>query len=201
MTLTRALEPLLEHEFLSKDPVDGRYRIGTRFSALMRAAADNATLEERVEPILERLARDTGHSAAYFHWDGEWGYVRAKAEVAESFHYAAIGHRRHPASHTFLRPIFAQLKARECQRLGATLDRATRDAIRQNGFDEQTEHLRFAIYRIAAPVFAGERGAILGSLGITSLILRFSPSERTGLVEQVVQAAREATRRFNHLPS
>jgi len=201
MTLTRALEPLLEHTFLAKDPRDGRYRIGARFTALMRAAADNTSLEERVEPILRRLAEETGHSTAYFHWDGEWGYVRAKVEVAESFHYAALGHRKHPATHTFLRPIFAHLKARECQRIGAGLDHKTRDRIRQSGFDEQTEHLRFAIYRITAPVFAGEGGPITGALGITSLILRFTSRERTALIEQVVRAAKETTLKFTHLPS
>lgn len=200
VTVTRTLQPLLATGFAEKGVPDGRYRVGRRMRALLRSANDIASLEERVEPVLQRLAEGTGHSAAYFHWDGDWAYVRARAEVAESFHYAAIGHRKHPASHTFLRAIFAQLNAAERRRIGAELSGEDRKGILRRGYDLQTEWLRFAIFRITAPVFYGEGGAVAGSLGITSLVLEFSRAERASLAHAVVSAAHEASRQFATLP-
>lgn len=198
--LTRALEPLMAHLFVDKDPVSGRYLPGERLMAMARSVSGQSTLEERFEPIVRRLADETGHSAAYFHWDAHWAYVRIKAEVAESFHYAAIGHRSHPITHTFLRPILAYLPLKRLEQMNHDFPISERERIRKEGFDSQQERLRSQIYRITAPVFAGVNGPVIGALGITSLQITFSSREKAQLIEQVKATAAAVTTRAANLP-
>jgi len=187
-TVTRVLEPLLEHRYVEKR--DGRYRAGASLGSLARAVTGAASLEERLEPVVRELSVRTGHSAAYFHWDGEWAYVRIACEVGESFHYAAVGTRSHPATHTFLRPILANLPRRALRGNARGVTEEVREEIRRTGIDRQEELLRGRIYRITAPVFYGDGGKIAGSLGITSLLVRFPAAERRRIEESVREAAR-----------
>lgn len=194
--LTRALEPLLKLDFVAKDPSSGLYLPGGRFSLMLRAATDSLSLEERVRPMLEQLASQTTHSAAYFHWDGEWAYLREKLEQAESYHYAPVGHRKHPMSHTFLRPIFAHLPDADLERCGISLPTAIRQQIRRDGFYVQEETVRTRVLRVTAPVFFRPEGPVAGALGITSLELDLSPSALAEITAAVKEAAQSATRRF-----
>lgn len=200
-TLTRALEPLLAHGFLEKARASGRYQRGERLSMMLRAAHGLISLEERAQPLLQELARQTGHSVAYFHWDGAWAYVRVKCEVAESFHYAVLGHRNHQATHTFLRPILAYLPKEVVSDLGVQLPAKVRDSILKDGYDAQVEQLRGKIYRITAPVFAGVEGPITGALGMTSLELDFHPEEHQRLVNHVITCAARVSEQFSYLPT
>jgi len=191
VTVTRTLEPLLEYGFVVKE--DSFYVPGPRFEALIRSAAGSRTLEDRLQPLLRSLAELSGHSAAFFHWDGEWAYVRLKVEIGESFHYASIGHRRHPATHTFLRPILAHLPKRLQRKLGVKIDSEVSASIVQRGVDEQVEYLHGRIYRLTAPVFYGRDGLVAGSIGITSLVIGLRAAEKRRLTQLVKSAAEDAT--------
>ncbi len=199
MTLSRILNTLLENDDLIKAD-SGLYHIGPRFQKAARAANNMERLEDILEPIIQRLAQKTDESSAYFHWDGDWIYIRVKTEMPERFHYTGIGFRNHPLGHTFFRPIQAHLDPKTLKKLKNDSDVGELlDTIRQQGYFTQEEEYRTPIFRVTAPVFYGEHHKIAGCLGITSLISDLEHSEIQQYIDCVCESAAEANALLAHM--
>ena len=191
-TLSRILTALQVDGDLIKDAESGLYQCGPRFLSAAQHAAGTLSLEAIIEPIVKRVALRTGHSAAYFHWDGDWMFVCAKYEIPENFHYSQIGFRHHPVGHTFFRPIQAYLKKRQLQTIGVEGADEILERIRQDAYYQQVEELRCPILRITAPIFAGSEHRISGAIGITSLDVKLRKKELDAIIEAVTRGADEA---------
>jgi len=194
MTLSRILGPLLEAGDLVKDPHSGHYRCGPRFLRAARAALGQVQLEDILEPIVEQLAQRSACSAAYFHWDGDWIYIRSKCELPENFHYTNIGARNHPVSHTFFRAIQSVLPREALEAIGVRDPELPE--IRERGYCAQREDYRIPIYRVTAPVVYGPRRAVAGAIGVTALVPDLRESEHEALVTAVLDCADQAKQRL-----
>lgn len=186
-TLTRILKPLLAGDDLKR--MDGLYYSGPCFINAARQATQQQNLDEIAQPIVQCLADLTQESAAYFHWDQEWMYLRLKHEVAENFHYTTIGSRQHPAEHTFFRSILAHVNKKEHRRLGIEYQEHIYSHIIENGYYTQKEKYRCPIFRITAPIYCS--GKICGAIGITSLIPDLKTQERSTLIKHVRTCAEQ----------
>ena len=191
-TLSRILSTLIADQDLIKDTETGLYECGPRFLQAAQHAAGTLSLEAIVEPIVKRLALRCGHSAAYFHWDGDSIYVGAKYEIPENFHYSQIGFRHHPIGHTFFRPVQAYLPKRRLKELQVVGADEILSGIREHGYYQQVEELRCPILRITAPIFVSQQQHICGAIGITSLDVKPKKKELHALIEAVLLGAQEA---------
>lgn len=192
MTLSRILNTLLEQGDLSKDLETGLYLCGPRFLRAARAAVGQVQLEDVLQPIVEGLARRSGCSAAYFHWDRDCIYIRLKCELPENFHYTNIGGRHHPLGHTFYRSIQSALSAKQLDGIGVRGVDALLAEIREQGYFTQHEDYRIPIYRVTAPVFYGGNHQLAGAIGITALVPDLKESEKDALIAAVCDSAQQA---------
>ncbi|MCX7935912.1 MAG: helix-turn-helix domain-containing protein, partial [Planctomycetota bacterium] len=92
-SLSRLLKVMRDEGLVARDDKTGIYTLGQNFLALARTAIGNRSPAEIVSPILERLAQETGESAAWFELNGDQPFLAAKSEVADGFHYIAVGQR------------------------------------------------------------------------------------------------------------
>lgn len=199
-TLSRLLRALQTAELLRKDTAG--YRMGPRLERTARRLAGNLDPATLLEPVLVDLAQATSESAAFYTWQGGVVTLRAKREVPESVHYMPVGQQvGELTQHGFAQVIVAALlehERRACWRRCPIRQRplaeflARTAVIRRDGVViERGEH-RPGVQRIAAVVRAGRDGAILGSLGVSTLS-RAAPRLQA-LATEVVQAAATATR-------
>ncbi len=193
-TLSRILEPLVQAEYLLKSPETGAYTAGPKVLLMARFALGQASLEERLQPLVAELAQQSSASAAYFHWDGKGMELKVKHEIAENFHYATLGHRQHYLEHTFYRAIQSHLSTQQLSSMGVSQDQGLLlQSIRAEKVYMQEEQLSFPIIRITSPVNYGLSGPIAGSIGITSLNTHLSAGEKKQLCDLVQSYGDKAT--------
>ena len=191
-TLTRLLKPLLETRYLEKGE-GGRYFAGEQLKSLGRIVCQRANLDDLLVPLVKELAVRSGCSAAFFIWDGQWPAVRIKHELSDNFHYAKIGYRIHPNTHTFVQSIFAHLSLEDLNSVGGEISKSLKQKTAAAGYNSQQETTSFAFFRVTAPVFAGVPARVIGRLGITSLNPEPDPKYRQFLATCVKGVAEAAT--------
>lgn len=197
-TVSRLLKVLISEEWLRKSD-EGRYRPGPRLIDTAFGAVGGRNRAALVQPIVERLAQETGQSAAYVELTEAGLLFRAKREMPESFHYINLGSvNAAVTNHGFglvalayapdsLREKF--IPAEDATPEAATLRQAL-EAVRQAGFGSyQDKGLRLAV-----PVRAETHGELLGVIGITLWPRELSPDENANLLDQVRNAAECAAR-------
>ena len=122
-TLSRLLKTL-QDEGLVENASGGGYRLAERSKRLGRYITDNLSLVERVDPILLRLARHTGESAAFFEFQDTAVMLLAKVEMPERFHYSPVGSTNvHFDRHGFSKLLFAHLAKKDQKRIWSLRER------------------------------------------------------------------------------
>src|SRR5206468_8147913 len=91
------LATLAQREFVRRDPITRRYRLGPALAALGRAAADCQDLATQARPYLLRLRRLSGETAALHVRDGPGTLVLASEESRQQLKVAAPPGHRLPA--------------------------------------------------------------------------------------------------------
>ena len=200
-TLSRILGVLVAEGLVIKREDARLYRIGPRAEALGQLMFGTASRPRLIQPILDALARETGHSAAYFEFDHNAIILLAKSEPPEAFHYMAVMNRnRNFGLHGFAKVFVAYLPAEVRDRLLDRLERpliVLREAflaeladLRRRGVLVNTRDDKAGICRVAAPVFEGPDSAFAGVIGI-SLIGGDLPEDQARRMATTVRAAAE----------
>ena len=199
-TLSRVLKVLADERMIVRN---GTYALGDGFRCLARKALGNVDRGALLQPLLDRLGRATGQSAAYFEVDKQGLVLKAKAEQAESWHYASVGnHNKRITRNGFGQVGLAILgtgvrdrligKADEPPRVSAAAFGRRLATIAAQGFYFEPGEANPSLMRFVAPVFMSDDRA--GTVGITMIKRRLSAAEKKRLRAAVTEAAREAAR-------
>ncbi|MBN2712252.1 MAG: helix-turn-helix domain-containing protein [Planctomycetes bacterium] len=201
-TLSRLLKALVQAEYAVKNPDTGRYEVGDEAVVLARSILGSIPRENILKPVLEMLAKRTGESGAYFEIDGDDVVIRAKMEHAESFHYMPLFGRNRVFAHGFLQVIVAFLPEEEQNRflpkvaemgLSQKEWRKRMAAAKENYYYIDDGESNNSTMRITSPVFSGNDGKVIGSIGLTILQGGITEAKKNYCIEVVTNSGRQAS--------
>ncbi|MFO0986118.1 MAG: IclR family transcriptional regulator C-terminal domain-containing protein [Alphaproteobacteria bacterium] len=193
---------LLREQGLVEEAGGGRYRVTPRVHALARAADAASPLMAAAQPVLARLAAETGATAVLFRIFGDVAMPVAAVEPRRPAHLSGVSGRSFPL-HTgapcklLLAALPATLRAAYLDRIeradpAQRALRREREAelalIRKRGYAESFGEVDPGIYAIAAPVVVRRR--TIASVWAALPARRIDPARRAAL--------REATRAAGH---
>lgn len=195
-TLTRILKPLLEMGWVEKTP-SGAYAPGSEFQSASAAMIHKPSFVERLRPVVDHLAEETGQSAAYVEWVTGGGFIfKYKKEMPDSFHHLGVG-ETNPAilTHAFgilglafqSDSMIDRMLQEKCDLDpdGIVFWRRLLRGLRQTRF---LQHLDYGL-RFAAPVFEKEGGPFCGVIGISMIPRDLTTDEELGFRDAVLRAA------------
>jgi DNA-binding IclR family transcriptional regulator len=203
-TLSRLLKVMVDERMVAKDPATGIYKAGPLAFNLSRRFLGRATVPEVVQPILDRLAEQTGESAAYAEYENSSIIFLATKNIPQSFHYMEVGSpNRKVAYHGFgqvclayLPPGKTDLAIKNSQvplPLPEKQYRTRLHKIKKDGYFIEYRESQDVVTRIIAPVFKGEGGTFLGAIGITALVTKLKDKQKNEYITAVTEAAAWAT--------
>ncbi len=190
-TLSRLLKVLIDEGWVLRCE-NGEYSCGPALIHDAEQIAAANSVGRKLQPIVTRLAHDSGESAAYVEWAGDGFVFRCKEEMADSYHYIDVGTRNLDCiyngfgvvSVAFQGIQYAQtVVARRVDpdQVGAELERHA--AIRRD---------RFLLSYDKGTRFLASVGAKGGVIGISMLPRELSDDSIRRLTHQVRAAAEEA---------
>ena len=208
-SLSRLLKAMAREGLVRKDETSGLYHLWDGFLSLAREATASASLplRERLRPLVENLARETGESAVFFEPDGDGIILGAKVELPERFHYIEPFQRisslpDHGAGQVLLA---WSTDERRKTLLAANAPSPTPAKEYRNRLSQIRSGLTHAPdwgdgnrnTRILAPVFSGESGALVGIIGV-SFWKQGYPKERIERIEAAVRRTASLATKLAH---
>ena len=201
-TTHRLLAGLCAEALLEKSRVDGSYRLGSLASELGAVALGAPTLRLRAQPVLARLAEETGETALMFQRQPGQAQATCIAQI-ESSHglrlVAEIGAKLPLHAGGGPRAILAFLPPPEIAAVLAPLpDAAARRVAAQlaetraSGTAISFEETNDGVSGIGAPCFDA-RGQVLGSVALVGPLFRMDQARLLGLAPLLLAAAAEIT--------
>jgi DNA-binding IclR family transcriptional regulator len=210
----RLLETLLEHEFVERDPITRRYRLGLRVFEIGSVAIHERGLHGAAHPIVDQVAlqtRETCHLAVLSGTDAVYVY---KIDGAASIIMSSRVGGRAPCYCTsigkvliawsgdeiFKRVVRSGLKAytpntiTNQARLAAELDK-----VRRKGHALDLEEFERGLRCIAAPV-RDQSGRVVAARGIAGPASRLTTDRIRSLASGVMSAADVVSRNVGYVP-
>jgi DNA-binding IclR family transcriptional regulator len=199
------LATLARHEFVRRDPVTRRYRLGPALAALGSGAGDRQELATRAQPHLRRLRRLSGETATLHVRDRRGSLVLASEE---SFHQLKVtappGHRLPAFAGSVAKVFLASTRCEEALplRLPAFTPKSITEPTRYRQELLKTERAGIAlddgeylpgVCAISAPVRRGiddARADVVGALSIVAVTARTSTAALRRLAGPLRSAAR-----------
>jgi DNA-binding IclR family transcriptional regulator len=209
----RLLETLMEHEFIERDPITRRYRLGLRVFEIGSVAIHERGLHGAAHPIVEQVAletRETCHLAVLSGTDAVYVY---KIDGAASIIMSSRVGGRAPCHCTSigkvliawsgddilkrvvsagLRPYTANTIT-NLKRLGTELDK-----VRRKGHALDIEEFEKGLRCIAAPV-RDQGGNVVAALGIAGPAARLTTDRLRSLAPAVMSAADVVSRNLGYV--
>lgn len=181
-TASRLLRSLMRLSFAIKDDND-RYRLGPATAVLESTGGADQGVAAVVQPVIDRLAKDTGETASFFVPHGD---LRLCVAVATG--HRAVGHVLKVGD---VLPTERGAGGRVLRLFGAGRPEGGADPV-QTSLGERDPELA----AVAAPVF-NARGKLLGALSLSGTNTRFaSPAYLQDLQVRIGEAAGEIERMF-----
>jgi len=184
-TVSRLLKVLIDEGMIRLDHNSKRYLLAERSKRMAGLIRCKISIAEKMQPYLDRLAKETGLSAAFFQYEDDKAVLMAKSERPEAFHYSGIGSFPGNLQHAFKLVCFAYLRDSQTN----DLDKNKLQKIRELSVFVNKQDDHSGLTRIVAPVFIGKEFA--GALGI-SFYRQFNEKELQHLAETVEQTAKKA---------
>jgi len=205
-TVHRLMMVLEGHRLVSKNPENGRYRLGIKLFELGSKAIAALDLRERSRPYLTRLLHETHETVHLCILDsGDVVYLE-KVEPERSVRMASRVGRRHPAYCTAVgKAMMAELPEKE---LGALLDevdlkpvtsrtitspaafRAELDLIRARGYAVDDEEIEEGVRCVGAAV-RDHSGRAIAAVSVSGPSFRMTEAQIPVVAESVGRAAIE----------
>ncbi len=198
----RLLRTLKSRGFTIQDEARGLWRLGARWSALGRAAADQGALAATAMPFMTALGKATGENVYLRVRDGMESETVAIYQTDPTIRvYSEIGKRGalHAGSSRVLlafapEPVQTQLLAQRLNRftpatrIDATWIAADLQRIRSRGYLITSDEVVAGSVGIAAPV-RDASGAVVAVMHISSPSMRMRPPRPRAVLPQVMDAA------------
>jgi IclR family KDG regulon transcriptional repressor len=198
----RLLRTLKARGFTIQDEARGLWRLGARWSALGRAAADQGALAATAMPFMAALGKATGENVYLRVRDGMESETVAIYQTDPTIRmYTEIGKRGplHAGSSRILlafapEPVQTQLLAQRLNRftpatrIDSTWIAADLQRIRTRGYLITSDEVVAGAVGIAAPV-RDATGAVVAVLHISSPSMRMRPPRPRAVLPQVMDAA------------
>ncbi|HEY7608167.1 MAG TPA: IclR family transcriptional regulator C-terminal domain-containing protein [Alphaproteobacteria bacterium] len=197
---------LLREEGLVEEDGGGLYRVTPRIHALARAADAASPLVAAAQPLLARLAAETGATAVLFRVFGDVAVAAAAVEPRRPQHLSGVSGRSFPLHRGA--PCKLLLASLPATVRGAYLDRIERAdpaervlrrareaelaLIRRRGYAESHGEVDPGMWAVAAPVV--EKRRAIASLWLAVPERRLDPARRAALREAALAAARALSR-------
>lgn len=189
-TVSRLLKVLTDEGMIRLDHNTKRYLLAERSQKMADLISGGKSIAEKMQPYLDRLAGETGLSAAFVQFENNQVIIAAKSEQPEAFHYSKVGSSPNSLQHAMKRLCFAYSDQTPPEGMDQELLKEIKKlTVYINQQDDQV-----GLTRIAAPVF-GETGEFLGALGI-SFYQQLNKLELAKVAEIVKQTGENAGLRF-----
>ena len=200
---------LLREQGLVEEEGSGLYRVTPRIHALARAADAASPLVAAAQPILARLAGETGATAVLFRAFGDVAVAVAAVEPRRPQHLSGVSGRSFPLHRgapckLLLASLPATVRAAVLDRIERA-DPAEREArrareaelalIRRRGYAESDGEVDPGMWAVAAPVV--EKRRTIASLWLACPARRLDAARRTALREATRAAAATLSRRLH----
>jgi DNA-binding IclR family transcriptional regulator len=199
---------LLREQGLVEEDGGGRYRVTPRVHALARAADAASPLVVAAQPLLARLAADTGATAVLFRVFGDVAVAVAAVEPRRPAHLSGVSGRGFPLHRgapckLLLASLPATLRAAVLDRIeradpaARSLRRALEAElalIRRRGYAESHGEVDAGMWAVAAPVVHKRRA--IAALWLALPERRLDAQRRAALREATRAAAAALSRRL-----
>jgi len=200
-SLSRLLKMLLNEGWVENEP-SGKYAIAARMMTLARHLNGHWSEHEILEPVVQELARLTGHSACFARFANDAFTLTAKTEMPSSYHFIELFTKNYDNVSNgmgltllaYQDPDTARYIIEEAVGGKPCVDtlNGIRN-IREAGFFVNEES---TVTRISVPVHAGIGNTINGVIAIAGL--KLTASEIGKCLNNVQRAAEEAEHRLSH---
>ncbi len=209
----RLLATLARRGYVEKTPQNDRYQLTYRLFAVGSPAADRSGLREVANPVMQRLAAETGETVNLGALDGARVVTLHKVESRHllRMHLEVVGGA--PTHATALgKVLLADLEPAEVARRlrGRRLERLTPRtigdrrslgralaSIREQGFAMDDEECSLGLRCVAAPIL-DHRGSVVAALSISGPSQRLPDRVMLRMAESVRTAAREISHRLGY---
>jgi DNA-binding IclR family transcriptional regulator len=203
---------LLREQGLIEEDGGGRYRVTPRVHALARAADAASPLVAAAQPILARVAGETGATAVLFRIFGDVAMAAAAVEPRRPTHLSGVSGRSFPLHKgapckLLLASLPATVRAAVLDRIeradpAERAFRRQREAelalIRRRGYAESHGEVDPGMWAVAAPVVQKRR--TIASLWLASPARRLDAARRAVLREATRAAAQDLSRKLAMRP-
>jgi len=206
----RLLVTLVLRGYIEKDPSSDRYQLTYRLFAVGSRAAEQLGLREIAQPIMDRLASQTGETVNLGVLDG---FRTVSIHLVESAHPLRIhmrigGVSAHATSTGKI--LLAALPPEELarrlagHRLASLTSRTIKNRsalqaelrrVHQQGYAVDDEECSEGLRCVGAPIY-DHRGAVVAALSVVAPCHRLPRSALVATIEMVQGAAREISRRL-----
>lgn len=215
-TIHRLLAVLEQHSLVTKTLQNGKYSLGLRLFELGNRAVARLDLGRHAQPLLERLAAETGETAHVCVLDNGEMVSVASAESPQTVRTPMTLGRRTPLHCTSVgKAMLAFLPERTVDELlrGRSMRAYTRHtlttriallgqlvAARQRGYTVDDEEIEDGLRCVGAPVW-NYSGTVVAAISIAGPAFRISKDRIPALARSVSAAADELSMELGYRPS
>lgn len=210
----RILFTLDKHRLVERD-TDGQYWLGLGLSELGQHVHKQTILVEACEPVLDRLARETGESIFVGVVSGSDALCIAARESPKSIRlFAEVGRRAPLHSGGVPKVLLAHMPDKQrCALIeeftrdpgmdGVTIEPArleeTLAIVRQQGYAVIADELDFGAHSVAAPI-RDHQGRVIAAISIAGPSHRFPEETIERYIQLITNASLEISRTFGYQP-
>jgi IclR family KDG regulon transcriptional repressor len=203
-TLYRLLEVLRAHRLICLDETSGSYYLGLRLFELGSIAMRRLNLDRLAQPVLQKLAEQTGETAHLAVLDGSDILAIAKVESRSSLQIrSATGYRTPAYSSAVGKVLLTGLSGQDLDVyftktplvaftrstiISAARLRAELKTIAEQGYALDHEEREEGVRCVAAPV-RDHTGQIVAGMGVLAPSIRLTAKKRTAEVTRMTIAA------------
>lgn len=200
----RILSTFEERGYVFHNPETNKYELGIRFLELSNVVEENLSISELIQPIMKKIAMETGESVVLTLLDNNEGLFVKIVESEKHVRFAQSVGKRAPlyvgASHkTMLAYLPANQqaliieeglanKAKQIHSKAELLQSIA--SIREKGWAFSREETMSDVSAVSIPLFDSQQ-QILGSLSVAGPIFRLTSEEAENFIVPVLQRERK----------
>lgn len=209
-TVSRILSTLEQAGYVKREDGNGGFRLGLGLIALAGPLLADLDVRRAAYPALERLTRQTEETSALLVWNGHESVVVEQVQSPKPVrHTSSIGTRYNTYESSSVQVFLAEQQPRDIDRLIDTgllvggrdtnASPTDLDTVRERGYAINDGSTSAEEMGISAPV-RDHRGMVVAAILMSAPRFRVPPSMHEPLGRNVMEAAREVSRRLGHTP-
>ena len=209
----RILKTLERRNYVEYSPKTETYRLGIKILVLSENIRNRLSLRHEAEEVLKTMAAETGDAAHLVVLNGKSAII-VDLYLGDNNLQVATPIGQIMPLHVGASPklLLAYLPSKERERILAHIEltqytpntitnlstfRQTLNEIRRSGYSIDDQEFEIGVYAFAAPVY-DHSGNIIAGVTITTPAARYTPERREKLIQTVVAAGNQLSRRLGY---